>query len=308
MPADPADPLLGRLLVRQLDTWLTGALPRSRRITLALAYAGAAGDSAETVLRAVAGAADRIRGHRLTVVVLADDPALQTRLGGLVAGLPAAVTVHPVPGAPGRLPVVLKAAGAAGAPLFTALADPAGDLLTGAAGRELLGAATGGRPADLLLATGRSAGVRADLSAAGFPLVTEVETVPADDGSPRLFALGTGSDRNLEAFKEALWRAGATAGSCHRDADGRLHALDTEPDPTGLADLLRAELLRSGPRTVTELRRYVLTATGYRATDALRALTVLLDTGAATRSPAEGRLAGDVVVHPAAAPPRGPGS
>src|SRR5688500_7098857 len=98
MSADPTDAVLGGLLVRQLDTWLTGALSRSRRVTLALVYAGPAGDSAEAVLRAVAGAADRIRGHRLTVVVLADDPGLPTRLGGLAAGLPAAITVYPVPG------------------------------------------------------------------------------------------------------------------------------------------------------------------------------------------------------------------
>ncbi|BCL16524.1 hypothetical protein [Micromonospora sagamiensis] len=305
MPADPTDAVLGGLVARLLDTWLTGALRRSRRVTLALVYAGPPGDSAETVLRAVATAADRVRGQRLTVVVLAEDPGLPARLAPLAAGLPAEVTVHPVPGTPDRLPVVLKAAGAAGTPLLTVLADPAGQVLDTPAGRGLLAAATGGRPADLLLATGtgRAGGAveagTARAAVSRFPLVAEVETVPVGDAPPWLFALGTNSDRNLEAFKDAIWRAGAAAGLRHRDVDGTPRDLDAEPDPSALSDLLRAELDRCGPRTVTELRRHVLTGTPYRAVDALRALTVLLDAGTVTRSPADGRLAGDVIVQPA---------
>lgn len=298
MSREPSGTVLGELLARQLDTWLTGALRRSRRVTLALAYGGAVGGDAETVLRSVGQAATRVRGHRLTVVVLGGDADLPARLGPVGATLPAEVTVHAVPGDPGRLPVVLKAAGAAGAPVLAALHDPAGTDLVGPAARAV--AATG-RPAEMLLAAG--VGVRAELTAAGFPLVGEVETVSTDDATPQRYALGTGSDRSLEAFKEALWRVGATAGLRYRDVGGVTRALEPEPDPAPLVALLRAELIRSGPRTVTELRRHALTATAYRATDAVRALTALLATGAVRRVPADGRLAGDVVIHADAAQP-----
>ena len=54
-------------------------------------------------------------------------------------------------------------------------------------------------------------------------------------------------------------------------------ALPVDPAPLGRA--LLAELTRHGPRTVTELRRYAVTETAYRAVDAVRALTDLLDSG-----------------------------
>ncbi|MFJ8689810.1 hypothetical protein [Micromonospora wenchangensis] len=281
------DAVLGGLLVRQLDHWLPGALHRSRRATLALAYAGDPG-TAEAALRVVAGFADRLRGRRLTVLVLADGgPELPARLGVVEAGLPGDVAVHVVPGDPGRLPVVLKAAGAAGAPLLT--------LVDGAAPEPALLAATAtGRPAEVLLTTTATT-LRPALTAAGFPLVTEVELVPADGTPARLVAFGTGLDKSLEAFKEALWAtADATVG--YLDPAGGL--LDVEADPpTGpLRDALLAELTRHGPRTVTELRRHTLTATAYRAGDAGRALTDLLDAGAVTRDPEHGRLGGDVLI------------
>lgn len=298
MSADVTDTVLGGLLVRQYDTWLTGALRRARRATLALAHAGPAQDSAEQILRAVAASADRVRGNRLTVVLLATDPDLPSRLGPLTAGLPAEVTVHPVPGPLKQLPVLLKAAGGAGAPTLTVLADPSGQALDDPTTAALVTAARSGRPADLLLVTGGRNSLRSTLADAGFPLVTEVDTAAGDDGPSRLFALGTGSDRNLETFKDALWRSGAPVGLGYRDTDGRRRALCPEPDPAGLAELLHAELVRSGPRTVTELRRYALTETPYRAADAVRALTALLDAGTVNRSPADGRLSGDVLIRP----------
>ncbi|WBB81681.1 hypothetical protein O7606_10105 [Micromonospora sp. WMMD882] len=333
MSATPSDAVHGELLARQIDTWLTGALRRSRRATIALAYAdaGPAGGSAETALRSIGAVADRVRGHRLTVVVLGGGPDLPTRLGPVEAALPADVAVHVVPGDPGRLPVVLKAAGAAGAPLLAALyvptapapaappppagpgtstgpvassasagsAAPAGPGAGGLVGSVARAVVAAGRPADLLVAAG--AGVRAELSAAGFPLVAEVAMVSAGDPAPRSFALATGSDRNLDAFKESLWQVGAAAGLRRRDADGQPGELAAEPDPAPLAALLHAELVRTGPRPVTELRRHTVSATDYRATDALRALAVLLESGAARREPAVGRLAGDVVIEAASA-------
>ncbi|SCE69797.1 hypothetical protein GA0070618_0239 [Micromonospora echinospora] len=298
MPRDPYDAVLCALLARQLDTWLTGALRRSRRVTIALAYAGPVGGTVEAALGALTDAADRVRGCRVTVVVVGVDPDLPARLAA-VTSLPADVAVYPVPGAPDRLPVALKAAGAAGAPTLTVLDDPAG-VVWGGPAAPFLTAAGAGRPADLLLAVPAGADGPAALHRAGFPLVTGVEISPADDEPARLLALGTGSDRNLEAGKEAIWQVGATAGLRYRDLDGVPRDLTAAPDADRLGALLVAELTRSGPRTVTELRRHVLTATPYRATDAVRALTLLLDAGTVTREPADGRLGGDVLIHPAA--------
>ncbi|MEH0935849.1 hypothetical protein [Micromonospora psammae] len=292
------DAVLRELLVRQLDHWLPGAMHRSRRATLALAYAGDPG-TAETALRVVAEFADRLRGRRLTVLVLAGGgPELTARLGAVEATLPADVAVHVVPGDPSRLPVTLKAAGAAGAPLLTlvdgVLPDPA-----------VLAAAAGGRPAELLVTGPAPATLRPALTAAGFPLVTEVELVPADGSPARLLAFGTGLDKSLEAFKDALWEADEFAGVRYRDpADpaGGLLEIALQPEPGPLRRELLAELDRSGPRTVTELRRHTLTATVYRAADTVRTLDTLLQAGAVRRDPEHGRLGGDVTISPGPAP------
>ncbi|MEU8262467.1 hypothetical protein AB0C02_17770 [Micromonospora sp. NPDC048999] len=296
------DTILRELLVRQLDHWLPAALHRSRRATLALAYAGSDIAGAEAALRVVAEFADRLRGRRLTVLVLADGGAeLPARLGAAEAALPADVAVHMVPGHPDRLPMVLKAAGAAGAPLLTVLdgdPDPA-----------VLAAAATGRPAELLLTTAPGRALRPALTAAGFPLVTEVELLPTADAPPRLLSYATGSDRALEALKDALWAVDEHAGVRYRDpADptGRLVDITLDPDPDPLARELLTELARSGPRTVTELRRFAVTSTVYRAADANRALTSLLAAGLVTRDPEHGRLGGDVLISAAADRPAGP--
>ncbi|MFD2768206.1 hypothetical protein [Micromonospora eburnea] len=287
------DAVLRELLVRQLDHWLPGALHRSRRATLALAYAGSDPAGAAAALRVVAEFADRLRGRRLTVLVLAPDGTeLPTRLGAVEATLPADVAVHVVPGHPDRLPVALKAAGAAGAPLLTVVdggdPDPA-----------LLAAAASGRPAELLLVTEPGRALRPLLTTAGFPLATEVELVPATDTPARLLGYATGSDRALEALKDALWDLDEYAGVRYRDpADpaGRPVDISLDPEPGPLRRELLAELARSGPRTVTELRRFAVTSTIYRAADANRALVTLLAAGAVTREPEHGRLGGDVMI------------
>ncbi|MGC4807479.1 hypothetical protein [Micromonospora sp. DT233] len=310
----PTDSVLRELLVRQLDAWLPTALHRARRATLALAYAGSDAGGAQAALRAVAEFAGRLRGFRLTVLVLAEgDEALPARLGQIEATLPAEVAVHVMPGDPARLPIALKAAGAAGAPLLT--------VVHGAAPTPaLLAAARAGRPAELLLVTGADAPLRPALEAAGFPLVAEVDLTvrntdaggvggaerdaagaPASAGASwRRVAFGSTSDRSLQAFKDALWAVGV-AGVGYRDpADpqGRILDAGAEPDAEPLGRELLAELGRLGPRTVTELRRYALIATPYRAADATRAVVDLLDSGAATRDPEDGRLGGDVLITP----------
>ncbi|MFU8875799.1 hypothetical protein [Micromonospora sp. SL4-19] len=287
------DTVLRELLVRQLDHWLPGALHRSRRATLALAYAGSDITGAEAALRVVAEFADRLRGRRLTVLVLADGgAALPPQLGAAGTALPADVAVHVVPGHPDRLPVALKAAGAAGAPLLTVIdggePDPA-----------VLAAAASGRPAELLIITEPGRSLRPVLTAAGFPLVTEVELVPDADAPVRLVGYATASDRGLEALKDALWAVDEYAGVRYRDpADpaGRPVDITLAPEPGPLRRELLAELARSGPRTVTELRRFAVTSTVYRAADANRAVTSLLASGAVTRVPEHGRLGGDVVI------------
>ncbi|TYB93501.1 hypothetical protein FXF53_27925 [Micromonospora sp. WP24] len=297
MPSDPTTTALRELLVRQLESWLPAARQRSRRATVALAYTRRDVDSAEAALRLVAGQADRLSGLRLTVLVLADAAAdLPARLGPIEAGLPADVAVHVVPGDPSRLPVALKAAGAAGAPLFSFL--DAGD----AAGPDaaVLRAAAGGRPAEVLLRAGRAA--RVELDAVGFPLVTQVELAAAD-GPTESVTFGTGSDRSLEAFKEALWTAADVAGVPLGDPGGRLHDVAGDPDLDPLGRELLAELARTGPRTVTELRRHALLATVHRSSDAQRVLTDLLAAGVVTRDPAQGRLGGDVTISPSAGAP-----
>ena len=171
MPTDRTTEFLRELLVRQLTTWLPAALHRSRRATIALA--GADASSAEAALRLVAAHGDQVRGRQVTVLVLTDAAAdLPVRLGPIEAELPAEVTVHLLPGDPYRLPVAVKAAGAAGAPLFSFVDLP------GVVTPKVLTAATNGRTGELLLHTGDSA--RDVLVSAGFPLVAEVAPVLSD--------------------------------------------------------------------------------------------------------------------------------
>ncbi|SCG65598.1 hypothetical protein GA0070609_4069 [Micromonospora echinaurantiaca] len=290
----PTDAVLRELLVRHLEHWLPGALHRARRATVACAYTGDDASGAEAALRVVAEYADRLRGRRLTVLVLAEGSEdLPARLGPVEADLPAEVAVHVVPGRPARLPVALKAAGAAGAPALSFVDDPT------APDPAVLAAAATGRPAELLLLTGADAPTRDALGVVGFPLVTEVDLVPTDGSPARRLAFATGSDKSLEAFKEALWAVDEYAGVRYRDpADpaGRLLDIALDPEPGPLRRELLAELHRAGPRTVTELRRHALTSTVYRSADAVRALTGLLHSGAVSREPEHGRLGGDVVI------------
>ncbi|MFG1883995.1 hypothetical protein [Micromonospora sp. NPDC049102] len=306
MPTNWTADFLRELLVRHLATWLPTALHRSRRVTVALAWAGADGGGAEAVLRVVADHAAQVRGRQVTILVLADEAAdLPARLGSVEAELPPEVTVHLLPGGPGRLPVALKAASVAGSPLFCFLD------LTGPAHAEVLRACANGRNGEVLLHAASSA--RPALGRAGFPLVAEVTPVLPVDGESGdveagvggveagVVAFGSRSDRSLEAVRDALWTVGADLGVRYRDpADPAAPPVDVsgavalEP----LARNLLTELRRCGPQPVTDLRRYTLTTTAYRATDANQALTTLLTTGEVTRERESGRLAGDELITP----------
>ncbi|MBQ1034611.1 hypothetical protein ACX27O_14990 [Micromonospora sp. SD19] len=291
MPTDRTTDFLRELLVRQLTTWLAAALHRSRRATVALA--GVDAGSAEAALRLVAAHGDQVRGRQVTVLVLADaaDADLPARLGPIEAELPAEVTVHLLPGDAYRLPVAVKAAGAAGAPLFS-FVD-----LAGAVTPKVLAAATNGRTGELLLHTTDSA--RDVLVSAGFPLVAEVAPVLPGGEAAGVIAFGSRSDRSLEAIRDALWAVGADHGVRYRDPlDPTGTTVDVlgDPDLEPLAQQLLAELRAGGPRPVTELRRHTLTATLYRAADANQALADLLDAGDVRRDRESGRLAGDEII------------
>ncbi|MGC4856198.1 hypothetical protein ACLQ24_23145 [Micromonospora sp. DT4] len=306
MPTNRTADFLRELLVRHVATWLPTALHRSRRVTVALAWAGSDGGGAEAALRVVAGHAAQVRGRQVTILVLADEAAdLPARLGSVEATLPPEVTVHLLPGGPGRLPVALKAASVAGSPLFCFLD------LSGPAHAEVLRACANGRNGEVLLHAASSA--RPALGLADFPLVAEVTPVLRVDGGvgdasaavgdveAGVVAFGSRSDRSLEAVRDALWTVGAELGVRYRDPAGpAAPPVDVSGNPSlePLSRILLAELRRSGPQPVTDLRRHTLTATVYRATDANQALTDLLTAGELTRERESGRLAGDELITP----------
>src|SRR5690349_15126451 len=163
-------------------------------------------------------------------------------------------------------------------------------------------ALTAGKPAEAVIvvpAAGfRADDYRAELRAAGFPLVAAVELATGEEpGQVLVFA--TQSGKNLEGFKDALWAVDEFAGVRYRDpGDPERHPIDISlsPHPGPLRRELLAHLERVGAATVSELRTFALTDTVYRAADAGRVLHTLIDTGAVTRRPADGRLGGDVVI------------
>lgn len=267
------------LLVRYLDVWTPAAL-HARRAT----FAYASSESAPALPAAVAGVfgefSDRLRGSRLGFVVVTPAPV----------DVPGALLVTGPPGE--LLPVALKAAGSAKAPLLAFCELPAGP------SPALLAAVLGGRPAELMLVTaaGGWPARRADLLAAGFTLAAGVELVAAE---AVLVAFASSQDRSLEAFKNALWSVDEHAGVRYRDPgdpDGHLIDISLRPHPGPLRRELLAHLGSAGPRTVSELRRFTLTDTVYRSSDTNAAITSLLTAGSVARDPVEGRLAGDVVV------------
>lgn len=289
------------LLVRYLEFWTPSVLHAARRATFAQAWTAGEADpeeaaagtgSAEAAFRVFAEFADRLRGRRLSFVLVAPQAAeTSRRLDALQHELrtPADLSVHAVAGAgDALLPVALKASGAAGAPLLAYVETPTGTPTIST-----------GRPAELLLVTpaGGWEGRRRGLHDAGFPLTTGVELVEGDDA--RLVVFATSSGKSLEAFKNALWAVDEYAGVRYRDPgdpDGHLLDISLSPHPGPLRRELLAHLGTAGERSVAELRRFTLTETVYRASDTTRALTALLSAGAVTRRPEHGRLAGDVVI------------
>jgi hypothetical protein len=277
------------LLVRYLDRWTPAALHATRGATFAQLWAGPADvDMAEAALRVFAEFGDRVRGRRLTMLVLSDDDPvpLAARLQGLQRelGTPAELTVHVVEGIAKR-DAALKAAGAAGAPLLTYLDGP--DIV----------AVSAGKPSEMLVVTrpGRWAAQAGVLRDHGFGLTAAVDLI--NEGATTV-ALATGSAKSLEAFKDEVWALDEYAGVRLRDPhDPAGEPLDITAEPH--LGVLKRELLghlADGPATVTELKHFTLTATIYRAGDATRAVQALVHAGTVTRTPPGGKLGGDVVI------------
>ncbi|RKR91176.1 hypothetical protein BDK92_5567 [Micromonospora pisi] len=310
MDPDPITDVLRDLLVSGVAGWAPGALSApGRRATLVYAYPGGDSATVEAALRVFSGPAQPRRGQRVTVVVLAAQPGdLGDRLGAGQAELPAELNVHVVPGGFDRLPVALKAAGAAGAPLLAVLDASQGPAPDPAA----VAAVTAGRPAELLLVLGGPARAELDhrrvLSDAGFSLVGDVELIGTPDLPPRLLVFGTSSGKRLEAFKDGLWAVGGDSRVRYRDplVPGEPLPMTPSPDPQPLGRRLLARLGTVGRCSVSELRQFTAGQTVYRAGDANRALVDLLASGLVRRDPVDGRLGGDVVIElvpPAVMPP-----
>jgi hypothetical protein len=277
------DGVVRELLVRCLESWTPAAL-HARRATVACAATG----EGEAVARALAEFGDRLRGRRLALVLLSPE-RLEPRL---IDGL----QVYTVSGATETyLPAALTAAGAAGAPVFAFVA--------GAPEQGVLRAVASGKPSELMFTApaGEWESRRDALRYNGFPLTAGVELVDAD-GSARLVGFGTGHLKRLEAFKAELWAVDGYAGVRYRDPgdpDGHLLDITLRPHPGPLRRELLAYLRTAEWRTVAELKQFALTETVYRAEDCAAALSTMVSGGAVERSPAQGRLAGDVLIRAA---------
>jgi hypothetical protein len=303
MTADSVADVKREILVRHLEAWAPAALHRARRATYVHGYADADAQLAQAALRVFVEQSDLVRGRELTMVALGEDVA---EVGDLLAavqreaGAAAGLTVHTIPGGTdARLAVALKAVGAGRLPLLAFLdATAAG----GPPQAGTLAALTAGKPAEAVIVVPgdgfASDDYRAELRAAGFPLVAAVELAAGEEAGPVL-VFATQSGKNLESFKDLLWAVDEYAGVRYRDpGDPERHLIDISlnPHPGPLRRELLAHLAGVGEATVTELRTFALTETVYRAADATRVLQALLAAGSVTRRPEPGRLGGDVVI------------
>lgn len=311
MTADPMGTITRELLLRHLGTWLPAALRQARRATFVQAYQGSDDGAADAALRAVETCGDLLAGRQLSIVTLTTATEATTAATARAA-LPPSVSVHLLAGGPPMVPVAVTAAAAARSPLFC-YADLAGE---SAATPALWRSVSVGRPAEVLIvgAADPPRELRAELTRAGFPLVTVVELVSAGESGPggaatalRL-AFATGSGKRIEAFKDALWALDVPVGTLLRTADAddvpMVVAPTAGPALAPLSGALLAHLATRGRRTVAELRSFAVTETAYRAGDVNSALVDLLADGEVRRDPEDGRLGGDVTVV-ATVPPAG---
>lgn len=303
MTADSIADVKREILVRHLEAWAPAALHRARRATYAHGYADAGPELAEAALRVFVEQSDLVRGRELTMVAVgAEVTDVAARLAAVQreAGAAAGLAVHTIDGGTdARLDLALRAVGAARVPLLGFL-DATG---VGAPPAPATVAALAvGKPAEAVLvlpAVGFAADdYRAQLRAAGFPLVAAVE-LAVDEEPGQVLVFATGAGKSLEGFKDTLWAVDEYAGVRYRDpGDPERHLIDISlnPHPGPLRRELLGHLAGVGEATVTELRTFALTETVYRAADATRVVQALLAAGSVTRRPEHGRLGGDVVI------------
>lgn len=284
---DPHTAVKQELLVRYLDAWTPTVLRSHRRA----AYLEASRDgSALAALQVFGEFADRLAGHQLDVVIVAQsgDPDAQLVQAVRDLGEPAGLSLRTV-----RDPGELDLSG----PVFAHL-----ELADEEQAWSLVEAIASGAGSELLLTLGTVAGERVTayrerLRKAGLPQATHAELVD-NGGRAQLLMFATASEKHLAAFKEALWNVDEYAGIRYRDPrdpEGALVDISLSPQ---LAPL-RRELLRvleAGERTVGSLQRHALAETLYRPADALHVLTSLANAGAIEREPEKGRLTPRAVV------------
>ncbi len=287
------------LLVRYLDAWTPTVLHTARQIRYVEANAlagvepGREEGSAGAALRVFTEFADRLAGHELEMVLAGDDEqrldALAARLAGF-DGVPPGLSIRAGGLEPFTGPtfIYLDAAAAVPQGLRALVKHRASEALLVLDG-------------DVLDGDHRDA-----LRHAGLTAVVHVELVDSSGAAQQLL-FGTRSAKNLEKFKAELWAVDEYAGVRYRDPrDGEKELLDiSDPPPIGP---LRRELLamvRSGPRTMAELRQHTAGATVYRAEEATRAVNGLLTAGTLARDPVKGRLSAETVLSPAGGPSSG---
>ncbi len=280
--------VMHELLVRYLDAWTPTVLHAARQIryvdgdALAGVEPGREDGSAGAALRVFTEFDDRLAGHELEMVLAAPDASGLAELVDRLRGLP---------GLPPGLS--LRVTGSAAGPpcptfaYFDAASGIPPDL------PELVKH----RASEALLVVEPDTDHRDALRRSGLTSIVDVELVDSS-GAAQLLLFGTRSAKNLEKFKTELWAVDEYAGIRYRDPRDEQHELlDISASPP-LGPLRRAllTLVRSGPRTMTELRAHTAASTMYRTEETTRAVNGLLTSGALSRDPAKGRLSADTVL------------
>jgi three-Cys-motif partner protein len=328
------------LLVRYLDAWAPSALHGIRPATYFEGYAGLdpPEDSCAVAAARVFGEfADLLAGHRLTMLLVGPDAAGLDRLSrrlaevrteyGDPAGLVVTTTTGPAAAAltGGRTdpagPVFAYLDGHAAAPDFATVSavarGKAGEVLMMLDASTVTGFAADPDAGDRFFGDSRWRAAGADAAAqaypdlvdryrgtlrrTGFGSLTHVELVE-DGGAAHLLVFATGSAKNTERLKDALWAVDEYAGvrlRDPRDAERELLDISLPPHLGPLRRALLDRVRRAGRCTAAELREYAVAETIYRSADATRVLTALLAGGGLTREPAKGRLTPQTVLRPA---------
>jgi hypothetical protein len=270
-----ANDVIRELLVRYLDLWTPTALRSAHGGTFAMLWDGPADAELAAAAVGVFGEfTDRMRGKRLTVLLIADDTGPLTS-----AAATNEFDVHTVQGFV-NWPAAFKAANVKSQPNLAYLDSQQIEKLS----PEMIVKTV---PTDW----------PAQRERLDSPLTTGVDLVNKEIVR---IAFATKSAKSLEAFKDELWAVDEFAGvklRDPRDPDGHLMDISLQPDPAALKGELLARL-KERPATVTELKQYALTDTIYRAADATRAIQALLKAGALNRTPPSGKLGGDVRLTP----------